>query len=100
MRHLDSLVLKKKHPFTIELKEIFRQSNAQFISLLNKVRENEMDIQTVKELNSRHIPGFKPKDDEGYITLTTHNAKAHEINQTRLEDISAAAHIFSRDNQA
>ncbi|MEI6436072.1 MAG: AAA family ATPase, partial [Bacteroidota bacterium] len=67
----DSLALKKTNPITIELKEIFRQSDAYFIGLLNKVRENEINAETINELNSRFIPGFKAADDEGYITLTT-----------------------------
>ncbi|MEI6433438.1 MAG: helix-turn-helix domain-containing protein, partial [Bacteroidota bacterium] len=41
------------------------------------------------------IPGFKAADDEGYITLTTHNANAFEINQARLNEISKKSHIFS-----
>ena len=93
----DSLALKKTNPITIELKEIFRQSDVYFISLLNKVRENEINAQTIKELNSRYIPGFKPKDDEGYITLTTHNANAFNMNQARLEDIPGNSHFFSAE---
>lgn len=91
----DSLALKKTNPITIELKEIFRQSDAHFISLLNKVRDNAIDAQTIDELNSRHIPGFKPKEEEGYITLTTHNANAFEMNQAKLMDIRGNPYFFS-----
>ncbi len=90
----DSLALKISNPITIELKEIFRQSDAYFISLLNKVRENDINAQTIKELNSRYIPGFKPRDDEGYITLTTHNANAFDMNQAKLKEISGNLHLF------
>ncbi|MEI7727307.1 MAG: helix-turn-helix domain-containing protein [Bacteroidota bacterium] len=91
----DSLALKKTNPITIELKEIFRQSDAYFISLLNKVRDNIIDHQTIQELNARYIPGFKPGDEEGYITLTTHNANAFEMNQTKLKEIKGASRFFS-----
>ncbi|HNW69922.1 MAG TPA: helix-turn-helix domain-containing protein [Bacteroidales bacterium] len=90
----DSLALKKSEPVSIELKEIFRQSDVYFIQLLNKVRDNNMDAHTIAEINTRHIPGFKPKDDEGYITLTTHNANAHEINQAKLKEINTDSHFF------
>jgi energy-coupling factor transporter ATP-binding protein EcfA2 len=63
----DSIALKKTDPVTIELKEVFRQSDINFIALLNKVRDNKIDSQTIATLNSRYIPGFNPGDDEGYI---------------------------------
>ncbi len=91
----DSLALKKTAPVTIELKEIFRQSDAHFIALLNKVRDNAIDHQTITELNSRYIAGFKPGDSEGYITLTTHNANAFEMNQSKLKEIKGASQCFS-----
>jgi hypothetical protein len=90
----DSMALKKTNPVTIELKEIFRQSDASFISLLNKVRENKIDTQVIGELNSRYTPGFVPDENEGYITLTTHNANAFEINQARLARIDADPKVF------
>jgi hypothetical protein len=93
----DSLALKKTSPITIELKETFRQSDGYFISLLNKVRENKIDNETIKELNSRHIPGFKPNDDEGYITLTTHNANAFEMNHAKLESLPENSHFFAAE---
>lgn len=91
----ESLALKQSNPLTIELKEIFRQSDAEFISLLNKVRENKIDIQTIQMLNSRHKPDFSPDDDLGYINLTTHNANAFEMNQAKLGEISSDPHFFS-----
>ncbi|OIP01459.1 MAG: helicase [Bacteroidetes bacterium CG2_30_32_10] len=93
----DSLALKNTNPICIELKEIFRQSDAIFIDLLNKVRKNTIDPQTIKELNARYIPNFKPKDDEGYITLTTHNANAFETNQAKLKQIKSNSHYFSAE---
>jgi hypothetical protein len=93
----DSLALKKTNPVTIELKEIFRQSDAYFISLLNKVRENAINSQTIMELNTRHIPGFQCGDDEGYITLTTHNAIAFGMNQAKLAGLKGNASRFSAE---
>ncbi len=93
----DSLALKKTTPVTIELKEIFRQSDGHFISLLNKVRENLIDEQTIRELNTRYIQGFNPGEDEGYITLTTHNANASEMNQVRLSDLREDSQTFTAD---
>ena len=93
----DSLALKKTNHVTIELKEIFRQSDAYFISLLNKVRDNNIDHETITALNSRFNAGFKPGTEEGYITLTTHNANAFEMNQAKLKELSGASRFFTAE---
>jgi len=69
---------------TIELTTVFRQADQIFVNLLNKVRDNQLDYAAYQLLNSRYRPGFSPKDEEGYITLTTHNAQANDINQMKL----------------
>ena len=75
----------KQFPYvSIELTEVFRQQDERFISLLNRVRENNLDEQTINELNARYIPDFNPNDEEGYITLCTHNISAHRINEAKL----------------
>ncbi len=79
---------------TIELKHIYRQSDARFIDLLNRVRENRLDAEGLKTLNRRTIPNFTPKDGEGYITLTTHNNRANAINNERLGALSGKPHDF------
>ncbi len=89
-----SRALKQSGFVPIELKEIFRQSDQEFINLLNKVRENCIDTATIHALNERYIPNFQPDDDEGYITLTTHNYQAQQINEARLNKLSAKAHTF------
>lgn len=88
----------KKSKFTgIELKHIFRQSDQQFIALLNKVRENQMDEATLIELNKRYIPGFNPDDKEGYITLTTHNYQSQQINDAKLATLKTKAYRFKAE---
>ncbi len=81
-----SQALQQTQPVVIELKHIYRQSDSTFIELLNKVRDNKMDADVLETLNSRYVAGFQPGEEEGYITLTTHNASAHEINAQKLAD--------------
>ncbi|WP_419175724.1 helix-turn-helix domain-containing protein [Desulfosediminicola sp.] len=83
-----SQALKQTELIPIELKHIYRQSDTNFIELLNLVRDNKLDSTSLKELNSRHIPDFKPDDSEGYITLSTHNASADTINRAKLDELS------------
>ena len=89
-----SRALQKTRYVSIELKHIYRQSDRHFIEILNKVRENILDVETLNELNKRHIPSFDPKDNEGYITLTTHNYQAQAINESKLKKLPGKVHAF------
>ena len=79
---------------TIELKHIYRQNDQVFIDLLNKVRDNNVDSEVLKELNKRYIPDFDPDSDGGYITLTTHNYQAQTLNDSKLEKLPGGPHSF------
>ena len=89
-----SHVLKKAPYVCVELEHIYRQHDESFITLLNKVRDNKMDAECVRLLNTRFQPTFVPKDGEGYITLTTHNYQADQINETKLAAIKEKPLIF------
>lgn len=75
---------------TIRLEKVFRQQNAQFIELLNHVRDNRLAESDRRILNSRLNPAFIPADGSGYIRLTTHNAQADSYNEDRLRMIPAS----------
>lgn len=90
----NSKALKETHPVSIELKHIYRQSDAFFIDILNSVRENKIDADVLEKLNQRYIPDFNPSEEEGYITLTSHNLSANKINEQKLEDINKPASQF------
>jgi len=89
-----SRALQKTNFATLELKHIYRQSDDVFISLLNKVRDNKTDQEALNQLNKRFIPGFNPGNDEGYITLTTHNYQSQAINEAKLKKLDTALHRF------
>ncbi len=78
----------------IELKHIYRQENQSFINILNQIRNNNLDEDNLKLLNDRFQPDFSPKPEEGYITLTTHNRKAHKINNTEIKKLSTSSRTF------
>ncbi len=92
-----SNALKQTEMVSIELKHIYRQSDAHFIDLLNKVRDNRLDAQSFQMLNTRHIPDFKPEDGENYITLTTHNRLADDINSQRMDSLHSKPFIFNAE---
>lgn len=92
-----SKALQKAHFSGIELTHIFRQENQHFIDILNKVRENRADDSTIEELNKRYIPGFVPRDEEGYITLTTHNWQSRNINEQKLSLLKGKEYSYAAD---
>ncbi len=80
---------------TIELRHVFRQTDKTFIDLLNKIRDNNIDQETLNQLNKRYIPDFDPDSVGGYITLTTHNNQAQAINDLKLEGLPGRTHSFT-----
>jgi len=89
-----SLALKKTDYISIELKHIYRQSDPTFIELLNRVRDNCLDEVTLRTLNSRYVPNFRPPPKDAYITLTATNAVALDINTKSLGQLTGKAHSF------
>ncbi|MBU0968175.1 MAG: helix-turn-helix domain-containing protein [Proteobacteria bacterium] len=92
-----SNALRQTELISIELKHIYRQSDPRFIDLLNRVRDNRLDAESLQELNSRYLPNFVPADDQGYITLGTHNRGVDTINESRLQALQAKKHCFNAD---
>lgn len=76
----------------IELDKIYRQQDADFIRLLNNLRNNALTQEDIDLLNTRVQD---PGDDTGeVITLTTHNFKADNMNREALRKLEAQSHIF------
>jgi hypothetical protein len=90
----DSLAIKEQMPLLIELDKIYRQKEDSFVRLLNKVRNNQMDADDFEDLHMRYDPLFSPMPGEKYITLTSHNKQAAEINQQKLENLFTKTFTF------
>lgn len=86
--------LKETEYITIELKKVYRQSDTAFVGLLNKIRDKEADESVLEELNKRYLPEFRPREEEGYIRLTTHNYQAQQYNDRQLLSLSGRAFSF------
>ena len=80
-----SHVVQQNPPLYIELDKIFRQTDDAFISVLNNLRNNQISKEDIAALNQYVQPNFDLKANKGYITLTTHNAKADAMNTDALE---------------
>jgi DNA-binding NarL/FixJ family response regulator len=79
----------------IELDKIYRQSDQGFIDLLNHLRENQTTAEDIALLNSYYRPQME--QEEGVITLTTHNYKADDMNMAQLRRLKAASFHFTAE---
>jgi DNA polymerase III delta prime subunit len=82
-----SHVIQQNPPLYIELSKIYRQTDDRFISILNNLRNNRISSEDIAVLNEFVKPNFDLKANKGFITLTTHNAKADGMNAQSLEDL-------------
>ena len=89
-----SRVIQENSPAFISFEKIYRQSDEQFIQLLNQVRNNELDEVTIRLLHKRYQPEFNSAKEDGYIILTTHNYKADAINNTELNKLNTPLYSF------
>lgn len=81
----------------IELSKIYRQNDQDFIDVLNNLRENKISQKDVELLNNFVQPDFVSTEHEGYITLTTHNHKADDINSRALSTLKAKSYFFNAE---
>lgn len=92
-----SHALRESGFVTVELQTVYRQSNAEFVQLLNAVRTNTADASVLMRLNGRYIPGFSPAEEDGYIRLTTHNAMADRFNEQKLRELKAESIVYEAE---
>jgi uncharacterized protein YpbB/GTPase SAR1 family protein len=92
-----SHVVQQNPPLYIELSKIFRQTDSTFISVLNNLRNNQISAEDIQVLNKYVKPDFDLKANKGYITLTTHNAKADTMNSQALHDLKGELITYKPD---
>jgi len=90
----ESKAFKQLNYISIELTHVYRQNEAEFVEILNNIRQQQNVADTLQRLNSRCQPNFQPNDKEKYIQLTTHNAQAAQINDTKLDQLKGRTYTF------
>ena len=84
-------VFRELKPIYIEFEHVYRQTNVEFLSILNEVRNNALTPDSLRILNSRYIPDFK---SDSYITLSTHNSKVDAINQREMNALKGKEYTY------
>lgn len=91
----------------IELQEIYRQSDQEFIDILNAIRNKTVNTKHLQTLNQRVDKEFRPEGSsqgsllgkgqpkkDKYIYLVTTNADANQINKAELEKLKNNEAVF------
>lgn len=77
-----------------ELEKIYRQKNNEFVKILNRVRTNEINDSDLQILNANFNPDFSPSHSEMFVYLTSTNALADNVNQSRLRRLAGEEFYF------
>ena len=97
MFFFDSVALKPNPPVYLELEKIYRQSDQKFIDVLNRLRNGNLSDEDATLFQSYYQPDFKPKPEEGYVYITTHNQKADIVNKDKLNQLTTKSYQFDAD---
>lgn len=81
-------------PTTIELSRIHRQTNREFIDLLNQVRDCTIAPAGLDSLNARYDPAYEPSREEFTITLTSVNRLANAENKRRMSELAGPGYFY------
>ena len=89
----DSHAIKEIPLITIELTKVYRQSDEDFLAILNAIRDGDIANIDFEKLNKRYDPDFS-SEDEPYVYLCSHNKMADDINQEKLDEIKVSAKTY------
>ncbi|MFY1046972.1 helix-turn-helix domain-containing protein [Chryseobacterium sp. GP-SGM7] len=89
----DSLAIKDIPLLTIELTKVYRQTDEEFLEILNAIRDGDVANIDFNHLNERFDPGFEA-GEEPYVYLCSHNKMADDINQEKLKDLKVSPNTY------
>ena len=79
---------------SIELRKVYRQSDSQFIGLLDRIRQNHATDADLQSINSRVNQSSKQKENGFEITLATRRDTVDYINDLHLSELEGDSTIF------
>lgn len=78
---------------TVELSKIFRQTEANFLDILNAVRTNTLTDEIVAKLNARYNESYNA--DDGVVQVSTHVKSVEAINSKKFEKLKTPKYVFT-----
>ncbi|WP_312903071.1 helix-turn-helix domain-containing protein [Chryseobacterium taichungense] len=89
----DSHAIKEIPLITIELTKVYRQSDEDFLAILNAIRDGDVANIDFDHLNERYDPDFE-MGEEPYVYLCSHNKMADDINQEKLDELKVSPKTY------
>lgn len=94
LRFYQAHVFRHLKLFTIELKEVYRQKDPLFVSLLDKIRTKTLTNAELDQLNSRVLPVPISETGIHILTLTTKLDASQKINQSKLSELDGESQLY------
>ncbi len=91
-------VFQQIEPVSIELRKVYRQTDLDFINILDRIRNNTAGKQDLQALNTRVGSPITPSDADAHaltITLAARRDTVDYINQQELDRIEGKASTFT-----
>lgn len=79
---------------SIELRKVYRQSDSQFIGMLDRIRQNHATDADLQSINARVNQSSKQKENGFEITLATRRDTVDYINDLHLSELEGDSTIF------
>jgi len=87
-------VIRRNPLLQIELTTVFRQTEPEFVNILNSIRNNQINETDLTLLNQRYDPEFAATDELSPIIITSHNAEANAVNKAKLDELPGEEYTF------
>ena len=88
-------VFRELKPVYIEFEHVYRQTNVEFLNILNEVRNNALTMESLRVLNGRvSDPSDSSDKSDISITLSTHNSKVDAINQREMDALKGKEYTY------
>ncbi|PIR76193.1 MAG: AAA family ATPase [Candidatus Magasanikbacteria bacterium CG10_big_fil_rev_8_21_14_0_10_42_10] len=78
----------------VELEKIYRQKDAEFIHILNAIRDNTVTEKQIAVINAQYDSTYEPEQEDFEIYLTTTNDMAARINEKELAKLGETVWTF------
>ncbi len=79
----------------VNLEKHYRQTDTEFIELLNSIRNNSATEEHIRKINTRFDSSFRQNESDKHITLTTTNRLADLINNEHISRIPKREYTYN-----
>lgn len=79
---------------SVELRKIYRQSDSDFIALLDRVRVNRANASDIARLNQRYNPDYQEVNGQFAITLATRRDTVDSINDEHMKALKTQEYVY------